>query len=362
MWPKKFFTGKRLRKYKVGHGPNCTEYFAPAFSWSRVFLAGNIKSIIKTCEANLERYMSDFGAPDIIHAHVAYPAGYIAMVLSEKLKIPYIITEHMSPFPFQLFRKKNGQLTGLIREPYNASQRNIAVSVNLASKMKAQNIPKVAMVPNLINEDFFLPDAEKEEVDNHFIFAFIGRIDEQKGLRYLLEACNLLNSRYSGFRMIVAGTGPKLKELKQFAADLNLNNKVEWSGLLTRQGVVETLGRSQALVLPSMHENNPLVILEALAMGKPVIATRCGGPEEIITPENGLLVEPRNASQLSDAMAQLMSGARTYDPKAIRKSCLERYSKKVVTGKIVSLYQEVISNYRHKPNITFPHPQPPSSV
>ena len=360
-WPKKIFAGKRLKKHKTRHSSNCIEYFSPAFSWSRLFLAGNIKNIIKACEANLEMYRRDFGTPDIIHSHVAYPAGHIAMVLSEKLKIPYIITEHMSPFPFQSFRKKNGQLKSLIRDPYEKSQQNIAVSGSLASNMAAQGIPRVVMIPNLINEDFFVPVVEKEEREGYFNFAFIGRIDEQKGLRFLLEAFALLHRKHPGFRIIIAGTGPKLKEFKQLAADLNLNNMLEWPGLLTRQGVVETLGRSRAFVLPSMHENNPLVILEAHAMGKPVIATKCGGPEEIITPENGLLVEPGNAGQLASAMAQLIRTAHTYDSQAIRKSCLERYSKKVVTGKLVSLYREVISNYPYKPNTTVPHPQPPSS-
>lgn len=340
--------------------PNCTEYFTPAFTWTRKIWRGNMNGIVKANENNLLQFIAQHGKPDIIHAYVAHPAGYIAMELNKKYKIPYVITEEMSPFPLPDYGKP-GQLSDWLYTAYRHSSANIAVSKSLYQKMEKEEVRNLVVIPNFIDEDYFSPSSFQAKPARRFLF--IGRLEHQKGVDILLKAfSNLIQKGFLDVQLWIGGDGSEFKLLKQFEGTLKLKGNIKWLGALSRIQVKQNLQDCDAFVLPSRHESFGIVVAEAHAMGKPVIATRCGGPEEIITPENGLLVDPGNAGQLSAAMAQFISGARTYDPQAIRKSCLERFSKKVVTGKIVNLYQEVISNYPRKLNTTFPHPQPPSSV
>ena len=93
-----------------------------------------------------------------------------------------------------------------------------------------------------------------------------------------------------------------------------------------------------------------MVLLEALACGKPVIATRCGGPEFIVTPENGKLVSKQDPSGLALAMLGMYAGSRDYDASLIRGQFLERFSKKIVMQQIESLYRDIVKNYKQARN------------
>ena len=100
---KKYYRNRKQQPVSLEN--NVHEYFSGAGMDSQNF-NGNIKGIIRANEKNLALAIENFGNIDVIHAHVSYPAGWIAMKLSEQYKIPYVITEHMSPFPFKMFLRK----------------------------------------------------------------------------------------------------------------------------------------------------------------------------------------------------------------------------------------------------------------
>lgn len=340
-WPGRIWRAARLQQQNLAHRKNCREYFTPAFTWTRSILGGNMGSIIQACEANFTRFAADFGTPHLFHAHVAYPAGFIARHLSLKTGIPYIITEHMSPFPFTTFLTSGGKLRKELTEPYENAKRNIAVSSSLAAMMKAQRIPRVEVIPNLVDETFFSSAAASSQPP--FTFVFIGRLEPQKGLPYLLEAMALLKSRNLACRLVVGGGGSGMSELRKQAWQLGITENVEWLGDLSQEGVREVLQKAHALILPSLHENNPLVILEAMATGRPVIATRCNGPEELMSPETGLLVEPGSGPELAGAMQHLIQRYATYSPTLIREQFLASYSRPAVVPRLLKVYREVAS-------------------
>ena len=275
-WPGKILRGLALKPFAHADAENCTEYFTPAFTWSRHVLSGNIEGITRANEANLNQFIAHFGRPDIIHAHTAYPAGYVAQKLSDRHGIPYVITEQMSPFPFTTFEHR-GQLHPVIMEPYQHSGKNIAVSAALLKTMGFRGVPRLKLINNLTDEDFFQPDETNAGRSNVFCFAFIGRMEEQKGVKYLMEAAGLLKASGQNFKLIMGGDGAERKLYELQAREVCVNDQIEWLGTLDREGVRSTLQCCDAFVLPSIHENHPLVLLEALAMGKPAIATYCRG-------------------------------------------------------------------------------------
>jgi teichuronic acid biosynthesis glycosyltransferase TuaC len=102
-------------------------------------------------------------------------------------------------------------------------------------------------------------------------------------------------------------------------------------------------------VLTSRHESFGIVFVEAGASGKPVIATRCGGPETIVTPENGVLVGVGDVEGIARALGAMFKGARAYDAEQIRHRTLERYGREAVVSQLEAVYRRVIGARRAGP-------------
>ena len=325
--------------------PNLYEYFTPAFTWTRKLAKGNITGIIKANEHSFLNFQEKVGKIDVIHAHVAYPGGYVAMKLAEKYSIPFVITEHMSPFPFSTFLVGD-KLLKPAKMAFSKSAQNIAVSHALKGKMAHYGI-ETLVIPNLVDETFFLP--QKTSSSNSPIeILSIGRLEEQKGYTYLLDAFQLLRQQHPDIKLKVIGEGSLKNQLIRKTHSLNLHGAVCWAGLQTREQVRNALQQCTFLALASTHENLPLVLLEALACGKPIITTRCEGPEDIVNEKNGRLAEPGNADDMFQQMAHLIDHLDSYDSNIIRKDFENRYSKRIVCDKILNVYEQAIESYIKK--------------
>ena len=101
------------------------------------------------------------------------------------------------------------------------------------------------------------------------------------------------------------------------------------------------MAAANVFVLPSHHETFGVVVIEALALGKPVIATRCGGPESIIESGDGLLVPTNNIEALAQAMAEISSHMDQYDPVDIRERCRIRFGEEAIVSRLIEVYQDV---------------------
>lgn len=329
--------------YFVPISANCIEFFTPAFTWSRKLLAGNINGIVSANEKNLQTFIAHFGVPDVIHAYVAHPGGYIAMELSKKYRIPYVLTEEMSPFPLPSLGRP-GQLSTWVSLPYKHSLANIAVSKSLKEKMALESIPNLMCIPNFVDEDFFSCQLKKKKAPETFLF--VGRLEKQKGVDVLLRAVEILNSPETvNLKFLIGGAGSQEAYLQRIAKKLAVTSRITWLGELSRNEVKEQMEGCDALILPSRHETFGIVAAEAMAMGKPVIATRCGGPEEFITSDVGIVVEPENARQLASAIEEMTLGYGKYNPQKIRDQFLTQFSKRVVLSRIFAVYNEAIKEF-----------------
>ncbi|WP_017733425.1 glycosyltransferase [Nafulsella turpanensis] len=333
----KFFFKKPAQKQLA---PNLLEYYSPALAWSRKFFSGNIRNIIKVNEKHLLDFMARCGKVDVLHAHSAYPGGWVAKELGRKYKIPYLITEHMSPFPFKSFLSRNGKLSPYLQKPYRQAYATIVVSPQQQETLAEWGIPGLRHIPNLVNENFFRPAPKSKEASTAFTFFTLGRQEPQKGIPFLLEAFQQYSSTQPNSQLRIGGDGSREKEYQQMAHQLGISDKVAWLGGLSRKEALKEFQQCQVFVLPSLHENLPLVLIEAIACGKPVIGTRCGGPESIINEKNGLLVEAGNAEALALALAGAQQHFARYNEQEIRNDFCSRYSRQVVCRQIMEVYEE----------------------
>ena len=338
------FSGKPSTKTKIAE--NLTEYFSPAFTWTRKILNGNISKIIAVNERHFLDFQSHAGRVDVIHAHSAHPGGWVAMKLSAKYKIPYVITEQMTPFPFVDFLTRAGGLKHWLKDPLWGSSCNIVVSPQQKETLQKWNVPHLKYIPNLTNEDFFKPALAKNGSKRPFVFFTLCNLVPQKGIPVLLNAVKRLvvDNRNVSFR--IGGTGEDEMVYKKLAEDLNIAEYVCWLGPLNRHQALDEFQNCHAFVLPSIHENLPLVLLESIACGTPIISTRCGGPESIINGKNGILVEPGDSDALANAISSMIDNANSYSSNEIREDFCQRYSRHVVCRQIMEVYQQAVVTYQ----------------
>lgn len=335
----KIFKTKAVSTQKQVDPFGFVEYHTPTFTWTDKIAHGNIQGIIRANERNLQAFAKDAGDIDIIHAHVGYPAGYIAKKLSEIHGIPYLITEQMSPFPHKYFIAREGKLKTKLREAYAHSACNIAISGSLADKMNTKGIERIRVVPNLIDEQFFIP-LHSSRPRQTPVFFTLGRMVSQKGIDILLKA---LARCTQNLQLRIGGDGPLLHKYDRLAKNLGIENKVQWLGPLDKHAALLEYQQCDAFVLASRHESMGVVFAEAMACGKPVIGSVCGGPEEFITEQTGLLIPANDISALAKALEKMSKIHDQYPAKDIRAACLSQFSAGVISKKLMDIYEQILT-------------------
>lgn len=282
----------------------------------------------------------ELGPIDLIHAHVSYPAGYVSSLLSQFYTIPYLITEHMGPFPFDRYMKKGRPVPEIDQAVASAGQV-IAVSNTLAHRMEKLGYCQPVVIPNMVDEECFLP-GRKTRSKKTFRFLTLATMKSSKGIGDLLNAISIWSPRKDDVEFVIAGYGGEKDQFMNKSKELGIDNLVSWPGKIARKDVPAMMADCDAFVLPSHHESFGIVYVEAMACGRPVIATRCGGPEMIVNDKNGRLIPVGDPASLANALQWMYENSETFQPEQIRAGFMENYSKKAVTAQITDQYERLL--------------------
>jgi glycosyltransferase involved in cell wall biosynthesis len=166
---------------------------------------------------------------------------------------------------------------------------------------------------------------------------------EKKGQIDLLAAFAKAFPAPSEIELWFGGDGPIRQQLEDQAQALNIAGRVRFLGRVPPEDVPALLVGADMMVLPSHYETFGVVVAEALSLGVPVIATRCGGPESIIQQGDGVLVEPHAPDELAEVLKEQVKKLSDYDRSAIRARALGRFSGVAVTAQLGALYEEVLA-------------------
>ena len=284
----------------------------------------------------------------VIHAHTAYLDGTVGLEIAREFDVPLIITEHTGPFLNLL----NHRVTrALVTRSLRGASRVIAVSSalhrDISPVMEPDDSGKMLVLPNGTDlQSFHLPRKWDPDSD-HPRLVFVGAFVESKNLTLLLEAFSRVARQIPGATLRLIGGAPSLeaeRKLTDHIARLELQDQVSVQGHTAREEVARILREECDLcVLPSKSETFGCVLTEAMACGKPVVATRCGGPEDIITADFlGQLCENENADGLTQALLEVIRNLRQYDSARIRRHVLEHFSYRSLTTRLDHLYREVL--------------------
>jgi glycosyltransferase involved in cell wall biosynthesis len=257
---------------------------------------------------------------DIVHAHGhAYMSSYIACKVAEKYKKPFILTQHNTFIDYQswlnLVEQINDWTVG--RVVLKGSDRVITVSrktMEYVLKLGA-DMSKTSVMHNGVDTTFFHPMNREESRDklglpkNKTVILTIRRLVYKNGLDTFIESASLLTRDYPHLLFIVIGKGPNRKLIEKRVRELDIDDNVRLTGFVPEKLLPLYYNAADYFVIPSSSgEGLPLVLLEAMACGLPVIATTVGGTPEIVKDmKNGVLVPPRNPKALAETISKFLS-------------------------------------------------------
>ncbi|OLP17275.1 hypothetical protein BST81_15765 [Leptolyngbya sp. 'hensonii'] len=289
--------------------------------------------------ALFKHYIDQQGKPDIIHAHDVLNAGLLATQLSEKFQIPYVITEHSSRF---MIGKIPDFIIPDIKNSYKNANALLPVSPNLGSLLSAKfgsSFQNWEWVPNLLSQTFETQELPiRSDRRKEFRFLNVATLHPNKSHALLLEAFATQFRGRSEIQLRIGGEGSQRHLLEEKIRTLGIEQQVFFLGDLDRRQVLTAMQACDAFVLSSNYETFGVVLIEALACGKPVIATACGGPECMVNSGNGILVPTQNEPALGAAMVKIMEQINQYNPLAIRQDCIARFGEKAVVSRLLEIY------------------------
>ena len=276
---------------------------------------------------------------DMIHVHILTRLGVIAWIQKILHGTPYIITEHWSRY------LPGNDFGGFFRKLFtkivvrNAKTVTV-VTENLGNAMKAHGLrnDNYVVLPNVVNLDMFHINRSDVSHTSTKIIHISCFEDKSKNISGLLESLKIVEERGIDFQCTLIGDGMDFDMMMMKAEELHLINKVCFTGLLEGQKLADELASGDFLVLSSNYENMPVVILEALASGLPVVSTNVGGIKEMIDETKGILVEPRNKEALAEAIIKMIETHKNYDANYLRNSVIAKYGYESVGRFLDSIY------------------------
>jgi glycosyltransferase involved in cell wall biosynthesis len=317
------------------------------YAWALSHASGNFRSFKKA----LKVLKSENYGFDVIHGH-----GNLSSLLLSHMKktVPLVYTVH-DPLPYScrysssketIIRYLTFQCIDL--EAWHSVNHLIAVSKRLKQDLMKKGIPdeKISVVYNGVDREFLKENdcatssaiLNKYGLPNHFCL-YVGRLTARKGIDYLLRAL----TKIKGVHCAVVGDGPQREYLSSLAVRFGLQKRITFTGYVPKEDLKQLYATTDFLVLPSVAEGLPLVVMEALAMGAPVIASRVAGiPDVISDGYNGVMVPPKDADSLSKTIHKL-----TYDPELrermsynARRTINDRFSWENIAKGVLRVYDK----------------------
>jgi glycosyltransferase involved in cell wall biosynthesis len=257
--------------------------------------------------------------PDLVDAHYLYPDGVAASFLARVFRVPVILSARGSDVNAIFFYSVPRRL---VLKSLSHSTRVVAVSNQLKETLVSHGVEskKIAVIPNGVDPALFYMDKElreKHKSDPICRILMVGNLIPLKGHSLLLAALGRLQATDLPFKLHVffIGTGPQTTIIRQQARMFRGHIRVRLVGVVPHHKLVNWFNRADALCLLSEREGCPNVVLEALATGLPVLATKVGDLEDLITDDNGILIENRVPAEIAQALLTVMQ--RQWDREAI---------------------------------------------
>lgn len=272
------------------------------------------------------------GSPDLIHT-VFTDYAVLGAMMKEKTGLPLYVCENFSHIhvdPIDPDLKKAAE--------YAYPRADVIQSVSPAFQQRLKEVFGVDSVeiPNLPDlKQFAYADTQKQP-----LLVSAGRVTDEKGMPELLDALLRIKDDFPALRLEIFGEGNRKTALEQRARDEGVADRVIFHGNTDRNKIAQTYRDAGWFALCSHHETFGLAYIEAWAAGMPVLATRCGGPDHLVTPENGVSVPVGDPAGIEAGLRRLLTTG--YNRKEIARCTRERFSEERIVGAILDEYEKIL--------------------
>lgn len=303
---------------------------------TRFFYGTFLRKYIERLRSVYRLAVQKWGQPDLLHAHVSLPGGYLAAYLGEEFGIPVIVQEHYTGFESDArFPWRTGYF---VREMARRIQGFYAVSPGYARRIEKTGLVAVTgVLPNPIDTDLFSP-GPRVGSNKPFQIVTAGTLGVQKGADLLFEALRLVSPELD-WHLTWFGDLSQRDRFARWLDDPQFVSRLTLPGKVPQADLVKAYSQSDLYVVSSRIETANVSMLQAMACGVPVVTTSCGAPETLIDDSVGIAVKPNDSQALADGILQVGRNPQRYDGVALRRFVVERYSKPAVGKQVMEAYR-----------------------
>jgi glycosyltransferase involved in cell wall biosynthesis len=290
-------------------------------------------------------------SPDILHTH-RYKENILGARLKKRCRIKFLCqTVHGLTESFTGSRRLKMDFYSRLNQYYTKRyfDRIIAVSEDIKGQLaEYYNPDKIEVIHNSVDLEKIKPVGRRKEIreefgidDDTIVIGSAGRMVPVKGYEILLESARILLEDRNDVYFLLAGDGPQKNELEKLAENLKITDRFKFVGF--RDDIYDFLDSLDIFVMTSHHEGIPIILLEAMALEKPIVATSVGGiPEIVDNGLSGLLVSPGNPNKLTVAYNEIISNHKLRKKIEMQSKITinERFTGKIQIQKILRLYTD----------------------
>ena len=311
--------------------------------------------MLRMYQYGLKHIKKHFFEPDLIHLHVTYPLGQVALLWKKLFGYKYVLTEHWTIYQPQNKDVLVGALKKKIVKIANNAELIMPVSLDLQRCMEGHGVRnRFQVIYNLVNTDMFRPCIDSLQrtslgrndmhgSNNKKKMLHISTLrDEAKNFSGILRTIERLRHQRDDFELHVIHDYDA-PEFKDFLKEHNLEDCVFFHGKKTSAEVAQAYQNADFFVLFSNFENLPCVIVEAFASGVPVLSTAVGGIAEILSPERGILIPQGDEDALLQGMNQMLDHSSEYDHEGIRDYAIKTFAAQNIGQQIFEAYKKVVT-------------------
>ena len=312
--------------------------------------------MLRMYQYGLNYIKKHFFEPDLIHLHVTYPLGQVALLWKKLFGYKYVLTEHWTIYQPQNKDVLVGKLKRKIIKIANNAELIMPVSLDLQQCMEGHGVRNhFKVIYNLVNTDIFklrqppCIDSNRTTFARNDMQGSKKRIlhistlrDEAKNFSGILRVIERLRQQRDDFELHVIHDYDA-PEFKAFVKEHHLEDCVIFHGKKTSAEVAQAYQDADFFVLFSNFENLPCVIVEAFASGVPVLSTSVGGIAEIVSSERGILIPQGDEDALLQGMNQLLDHSSEYDREAIRDYAIKTFAAQNIGQQIFEQYKKVVN-------------------
>lgn len=303
-----------------------------------------LRRLIKSTFLGYEKVKQTLGMPDIVDLNVLARADFLANYLWKREKIPYVITERWSGFLPQVNAYKGRFQKWITQRNVRQAQNVITVSEFLQKNLEAHGLHnKYVNIPNVVDIPEQLPPTPTSD---KILIANISIINDSiKNIRLIIDSVDALKVDCPNIELHLVGEGPDKEMLANYCQTKGLLNEwVFFHGYKNNAWVHDFLNRIHFVVVASNFETFSIVPIEAMAHGKPVLVTACGGPSEYMLPELGRLVPLNDPLTFQASLRWMIDHHSQFNPLRLHNYVKDHFSYEVIGKEFLKVYQGVLSS------------------